>query len=102
MALREEAMHRNVIALLAEAGTAAKNIHKTVLMSHNLHLAKDFDRIRGNFGAGPGGGRVPALGTYVNRMFPEKSFQFGCSAIAVAIASRFRSAHPRSTRSRVR
>jgi erythromycin esterase-like protein len=70
MAMREETMHRNVIARLAEAGENAK----AVLMSHNLHLAKDFDRIKGNFGAGPGGGRVPALGTYVNRMFPEKVF----------------------------
>ena len=70
MALREESMHRNVVARFAEAGENAK----TVLMSHNLHLAKDFDRIRGNFGAGPGGGRVPALGTYINRMFPEEVF----------------------------
>jgi erythromycin esterase-like protein len=70
MAMREETMHRNVTARFAEAGENAK----AVLMSHNLHLAKDFDRIRGNFGAGPGGGRVPALGTYLNRMFPEKVF----------------------------
>jgi erythromycin esterase-like protein len=70
MALREEAMHRNVTARFAEAGENAK----AVLMSHNLHLAKDFDRIKGSFGAGPGGGRVTALGTYLNRMFPEKVF----------------------------
>jgi erythromycin esterase-like protein len=70
MAMREESMHRNVTARLAEVGETAK----VALMSHNLHLAKDFDRIKGNFGAGPGGGRVPALGTYVNRMFPEKVF----------------------------
>ena len=70
MALREESMHRNVTARFAEAGENAK----AVLMSHNLHLAKDFDRIKGSIGAGPGGGRVPALGTYVNRMFPEKVF----------------------------
>ena len=70
MALREESMHRNVTARFAEAGTDTK----TVLMSHNLHLAKDFDRIKGNIGAGPGGGRAPALGTYLNRMFPGKVF----------------------------
>ena len=70
MALREEAMHRNVAARFAEAGENAK----AVLMSHNLHLAKDFDGINGSFGAGPGGGRVAALGTHVNRRFPEKVF----------------------------
>ena len=70
MAMREESMHRNVTSPFAEAGENAK----AVLMSHNLHLAKDFDRIKGNFGAGPGGGRVPALGTYINRMFPKKVF----------------------------
>jgi erythromycin esterase-like protein len=70
MALREEAMHRNVTGRFAEAGENTK----AVLMSHNLHLAKDFDRIKWSFGAGPGGGRVPALGTYLNRMFPEKVF----------------------------
>jgi erythromycin esterase-like protein len=70
MAMREESMHRNVTSRFADAGENAK----AVLMSHNLHLAKDFDRIKGNFGAGPGGGRVPALGTYINRMFPEKVF----------------------------
>jgi erythromycin esterase-like protein len=63
MALREETMHRNV-ARFAETGPETK----TVLMSHNLHLAKDFDRIKGNFGAGPGGGRVTAIGTFVHRM----------------------------------
>jgi len=70
MALREEAMHRNVRARFAEAGTGAKS----VLMSHNLHLAKDFDRIKGSFGAGPGGGYVPALGTYLKRMLPADVF----------------------------
>jgi erythromycin esterase-like protein len=70
MALREEAMHRNVTARFAEAGENAK----AVLMSHNLHLAKNFDSIKGNFGAGPGGGRVTALGTYVNRMLPADVF----------------------------
>jgi len=70
MALREETMHRNVTTRLAEGGGNAK----TVLMSHNLHLAKDFDRIKGNFGAGPGGGRVPALGTFVNRMMSGQIF----------------------------
>jgi len=70
MALRETTMHRNVTARFAEAGENAK----AVLMSHNLHLAKDFDRIKGNFGAGPGGGKVTAIGTYLNRMFPEEIF----------------------------
>jgi erythromycin esterase-like protein len=70
MALREETMHRNVATRLAETGTNAK----TVLMSHNLHLAKDFDRIKGNFGAGPGGGKVPALGTFLNRKMPGQIY----------------------------
>ena len=70
MGLREETMHRNVTAQLAESGANSR----TVLMSHNLHLAKAYDRIKRNFGAGPGGGRVPALGTFLNRMFPKKVF----------------------------
>lgn len=70
MALREETMHRNVTAQLAEAGPGAK----TVLMSHNMHLAKAYDRIKRNFGAGPGGGRVPALGTFLNRMLPGRVY----------------------------
>jgi erythromycin esterase-like protein len=70
MALREETMHRNVTARFAETGASAK----AVLMSHNLHLAKDFDRIKGNFGAGPGGGKVAAIGTYLNRMLPADVF----------------------------
>lgn len=74
MALREETMHRNVAARFAATGTDAKNVQKTVLMSHNLHLAKNFDRIRGNFGAGPGGGKVAALGTFINRMMPAQVY----------------------------
>ena len=70
MALREETMHRNVTARFAEVGENAK----AILMSHNLHLAKDFDRIKGNFGAGPGGGKVTAVGTYLNRMMPADVF----------------------------
>lgn len=70
MALREETMHRNVATRLADAGANSK----TILMSHNLHLAKDFDRIKGSFGAGPGGGKVPALGTFLNRKMPGQIF----------------------------
>jgi erythromycin esterase-like protein len=70
MALREETMHRNVTTQLADAGANSK----TILMSHNLHLAKDFDRIKGNFGAGPGGGKVPALGTFLNLLMPDQVY----------------------------
>jgi hypothetical protein len=63
-------MHHNVTARLAESGSKSR----TVLMSHNLHLAKQYDRIKRNFGAGPGGGRVPALGTFLNRMMPEQVY----------------------------
>jgi len=70
MALRETTMHRNVTARFAEAGENAK----AVLMSHNLHLAKDFNRIKRNFGAGPGGGRVTAIGTYLNSMLSADIF----------------------------
>jgi erythromycin esterase-like protein len=70
MGLREETMHRNVTAQLAESGSDSR----TVLMSHNLHLAKAYDRIKRNFGAGPGGGRVPALGTFLNGMMPSQVY----------------------------
>jgi erythromycin esterase-like protein len=70
MGLREETMHRNMTAQLAEAGSDSK----TVLMSHNLHLAKAYDRIKRKFGAGPGGGRVPALGTFLNRLMPGQVY----------------------------
>jgi erythromycin esterase-like protein len=70
MGLREETMHRNVTAQLAESGSDSK----TVLMSHNLHLAKAYDRIKRNFGAGPGGGRVPALGTFLNHLMPGQIY----------------------------
>jgi erythromycin esterase-like protein len=70
MGLREETMHRNVTAQLAEAGSDSR----TVLMSHDLHLAKAYDRIKRTFGAGPGGGRVPALGTFLNSRMPGQVY----------------------------
>jgi hypothetical protein len=40
-----------------------------VLMSHNLHLAKDNSRIEAP-GVGPGGGRVESAGAWLNRLLP--------------------------------
>ena len=110
MALREETMHRNVTARFAEAGENAK----AVLMSHNLHLAKDFDRIKGNFGAGPGGGKVTAIGTYLHRMLPPDVFSVwmlcnrgrDCQPFLVLhlrdqARGRFAEFHPERNRSRV-
>ena len=70
MAYRETVMHRNA----ADALTAAGPHGKVVLMSHNLHLAKDFGRIKGNFGAGPGGGKVDAVGTHINKLVSGEVF----------------------------
>ncbi len=64
MAYRETLMHRHV----ADAITEATPDGKIALMSHNLHLAKDFPRVRGIVGAGPGGGKVDAVGTHLNKL----------------------------------
>jgi len=66
MAYRETVMYRNVEHTLGEAGPRGM----IALMSHNLHLAKDFGRIKGNFGAGPGGGKVDAVGTHLSKLMP--------------------------------
>ncbi|MGH7924792.1 MAG: erythromycin esterase family protein, partial [Candidatus Binatus sp.] len=66
MAYRETVMHRNVAETLTQAGPRGK----IAMMSHNLHLAKDFGRVKGNFGAGPGGGKVDAVGTHISKLMP--------------------------------
>jgi erythromycin esterase-like protein len=64
MAYRETVMYRNASDAMAEAGPGGK----IALMSHNLHLAKDFSSVRGLAGAGPGGGKVDAIGTHLNKL----------------------------------
>lgn len=58
MAWREELMARQVLARLADRPTA-----RTVLIGHNLHVGAASDRIVLSAGIGPGGGRVPPMGT---------------------------------------
>jgi erythromycin esterase-like protein len=71
MAMRETIMQRNVLWLLSRIGPD----EKIILMSHNQHLAKDDAGIKTpDTGAGPGGGIVPSLGCYLNRLFPEEVF----------------------------
>jgi erythromycin esterase-like protein len=46
---------------------------KVVMMSHNLHLTKDTAGIRPRGSkSGPGGGRVPTIGEFVNRLLPDQ------------------------------
>ncbi|HYL58161.1 MAG TPA: erythromycin esterase family protein, partial [Candidatus Acidoferrales bacterium] len=70
MAFRETVMHRNVEDALAEAGPSGK----IALMSHNLHLAKDYGRVKGSIGAGPGGGKVDAVGTHIAKLMPGEVY----------------------------
>ena len=67
MAYRETLMHRNVADAIADSSDASK----VVLMSHDLHLARNYGLIKGNIGAGPGGGTVDALGTFLNHRAPD-------------------------------
>lgn len=71
MAARERVMHRHVEEVLSRLGEG----EKLVLMSHILHLAKEADalRTRGAI-AGPGGSRVPCLGTVLCRHRPDEVF----------------------------
>ena len=70
MAAREETMGRHVRAVLSHM----KPEEKLVLMGHNRHLAKEGTRIKQAVGAGPGGSRVPPLGTMLKRLFPGQVF----------------------------
>jgi erythromycin esterase-like protein len=71
MAKREHIMHRHVSQVLSTLGPE----EKLVLMAHNQHLAKDDDGIKApEVGAGPGGGIVPSVGCYLNRLFPGEVF----------------------------
>ena len=70
MAYRETVMHRNVEDALAEAGPHGR----IALMSHNLHLAKDYRRVKGSMGAGPGGGKVDAVGTHIAKLMPGEVY----------------------------
>jgi len=71
MAKREQIMHRHVTTVLSRLGPE----EKVILMSHNQHLAKDDDGIKApEVGAGPGGGIVPSVGCFLNRLFPGEVF----------------------------
>ncbi|HUU46754.1 MAG TPA: erythromycin esterase family protein [Acidobacteriota bacterium] len=71
MAKREQIMHRHVSQVLSTLGPE----EKLILMAHNQHLAKDDDGISApQVGAGPGGGIVPSVGCYLNRLFPGEVF----------------------------
>ncbi len=71
MALRELVMHRYFANLLARS----KPDEKFIVMSHNLHLVKDLRLIRNpTYGAGPGGGREVAVGTFINDRAPGEVF----------------------------
>jgi erythromycin esterase-like protein len=71
MAKREQIMHRHVTTVLSRLGPE----EKVILMSHNQHLAKDDEGISApEVGAGPGGGIVPSVGCFLNRLFPGEVF----------------------------
>jgi len=71
MAKREQIMHRHVTTVLSRLGPE----EKVILMSHNQHLAKADDGINApEVGAGPGGGIVPSVGCFLNRLFPGEVF----------------------------
>ena len=74
MAMRESIMHRNAAFVLEQMGPN----ERIVLMAHALHLAKDDDLIQTpSTGAGPGGGRVPSIGHYINQtLAPDEVFSF--------------------------
>lgn len=82
MAQREEVMHRQVKTVLARMGPD----DKLVLMGHNRHLSKDIGAIKNAGAAPPGGGRVPSIGTYINRLLPGQVLSIwqlcgsGCSS----------------------
>jgi erythromycin esterase-like protein len=67
---REQVMHRQMQALLSMAPAGAK----FALMSHNIHLAKDNLAIKLPGGAGPGGNRLPSIGTFLERLLPGEVF----------------------------
>jgi len=71
MAKREQIMHRNATTVVSGLGPE----EKAILMAHNQHLAKDDEGISApEVGAGPGGGIVPSVGCFLNRLFPGEVF----------------------------
>lgn len=71
MAYRELIMQRHVSTVLS----ALHAQEKVILMAHNQHLAKDDEGIKApEVGAGPGGGIVPSVGCFLNRLFPGEVF----------------------------
>lgn len=70
MAAREEAMCRRVRFVLSRMEPG----DKLILMGHNRHLAKESAAIKNAGGAPPGGNKVPALGSMLNRLLPGEIF----------------------------
>ncbi len=70
MAAREEAMYRRVSFILSQMAPG----EKMILMGHNRHLARESGAIKNAGGAPPGGNKVPALGTMLNRLLPGEVF----------------------------
>ena len=70
MAAREEAMYRRVRFILSQMAPG----EKMILMGHNRHLARESGAIKNAGGAPPGGKKVPALGTMLNRLLPGEVF----------------------------
>jgi len=68
MAMRERIMQRHVRRALEQAPPG----EGFVLMAHNMHLAKDDERIRAP-GIGPGGGKERSVGTWLNRRLPNQA-----------------------------
>ncbi len=69
-AIREEAMHRSMERLLSRADSN----DKFALMSHNMHLAKEAASMEVSGGAGPGGGQVEPIGTFLACGMPAQVF----------------------------
>jgi erythromycin esterase-like protein len=63
-------MHRSMERLLSRADSN----DRFALMSHNMHLAKDIASIEVFAGAGPGGGQVESIGTFLARRMPDQVF----------------------------
>lgn len=71
MAFRERAMHEHVDHVL---GTMLPR-ERLILLGHDQHLAKNDRELRTpGGGAGPGGGEMPSLGTYLSDKTPDEMF----------------------------